>query len=459
MMIERDKIYKYETHCHTTLVSLSAKASQEDTVMFYKKIRMVLVCFVAGILVWMLTGFTYSNGNRSELSQPDTAVQNVKNNLRIAVASDLHLDPDNTDKSLDSETVYSSELVDALLWDALQQGAEMILLTGDLVNGGKLHRHEALTEKLRQAEADGVQVYVLPGNHDLAPITQTEFAELYAEFGYNEAYSRDLSSLSYCLMRDDLLLLMMDTAGYSAGAIDLPEAQKREDNEPFFSESTLRWAEECMKTAQEKHLPILAAGHFNFLPDISKQPGSGYCVENGDRFADLLRRYNAPLYLSGHMHIRGVYQENGLTELMTEYLLNYPTGYSILDLCEDRLCYTPRRIHVDAWAQETGVTDPVLLNFADWQQEALFRYSVSNVGYMCERNPLADEEQRDAIGFFYTVMNSFWDGTLSEKREAIKRMPGYDPFFRCAEGYAYGWWLNELIETSSPLLKGFELLF
>ena len=36
-------------------------------------------------------------------------------------------------------------------------------------------------------------------------------------------------------------------------------------------------------------------------------------------------------------------------------------------------------------------------------------------------------------------------------------MPGYEPFFRCAEGYAYGWWLKELIRTASPLLKGFTL--
>ena len=81
----------------------------------------------------------------------NTAESKEGSALRIAVASDLHLDPDNTDKSLGSEVVYSLELVDALLWDARQQGAEMLLLTGDLVNGGKPHRHEALAEKLHRA--------------------------------------------------------------------------------------------------------------------------------------------------------------------------------------------------------------------------------------------------------------------------------------------------------------------
>ena len=390
-------------------------------------------------------------------SEADGTENAERSSLRIAVASDLHLDPDNTDKSQGTEVVYNMELVDALLWDAKQQGAEMILLTGDLVNGGKPQRHEALAEKLRKAEREGLPVYVLPGNHDLAPVGQTEFASFYEDFGYAEACSRDPVSLSYCVIRDGVMLLMMDTAGYSLGAIDLPGAAARSRNDPFFSEETLRWAEACLQDAKEKSLTVLAAGHYNLLPEISRQPGSGYCIENGDRFTEMLRTYGVPLYLSGHMHTRGVYQEEGLTELLTEYLLGYPTGYSLLDLSGNTLRYTPRRVDVDAWAAATGQDDAVLKNFTDWQQEGLYNYSVSNINYMSERNPINEEDKGDAIGFFYTVMNAFWSGTLSEQSARIEAMPGYEPFFRCAEGYAYGWWLKELIRTASPLLKGFTL--
>ena len=53
--------------------------------------------------------------------------------LRIAVASDLHFDPDNTDKRAGLGAVaYNPELIDALLFDASAQGAELLLLTGDL---------------------------------------------------------------------------------------------------------------------------------------------------------------------------------------------------------------------------------------------------------------------------------------------------------------------------------------
>ena len=54
-------------------------------------------------------------------------------------------------------------------------------------------------------------------------------------------------------------------------------------------------------------------------------------------------------------------------------------------------------------------------------------------------------------------MDAYWRGELHERREELEAMPGRDPFFRCAEGYAYGWWLRDLIENASPLLRGFTL--
>jgi len=380
--------------------------------------------------------------------------------LRIAVASDLHLDPDNTNKNAValSAAGYNMELVDALLWDAREQGAAFLLLTGDLVNGGRPHRHAALAEKLRQAEAAGLPVYVLPGNHDLAPVGQQEFAAFYADFGFDEAYSRDLSSLSYCVMREDAALLMMDMGGYSLGAIDLPEAGKRQNNEAFLSEETLRWAETMLREARSRGLPVLCAGHFNLLTQESRNPeASGYHVENGERFAALLRKYGVPLFLSGHTHVRAVYREEGLTEQVTEYLLSYPTGYSMLDMEDGRLRCLPRRVDVSAWAGQSGQRDPALLDYTAWQQEQLRSYSEENVKYMAQRNPIGKKEQEQAAAFFYAVMDAFWRGELYERREEMRAMPGYDPFFRCAEGYAYGWWLRDLLDNVSPLLKGYTL--
>ena len=391
--------------------------------------------------------------------KPETSPFPAVQGLRVAVGSDLHFDPDNrANGAALSAAGYNFELVDALLWDARQQGAKLILLTGDLVNGGKPHRHEALAEKLSIAELTGLDVYVLPGNHDLAPIGQTDFAKYYAAFGFEEACSRDEASLSYCIMRDDLTLLMMDLGGYSAGAIDLPGAGKRYDNEAFVSEKTLAWAEKILNEASERGVPILCAGHFNLLTRESRDPdSSGYFVENGERLAALLRKYDVPLYLSGHTHVRAVHQEQGLTEQVKEYLLAYPTGYTVLDISDDALRCLPRRVDVDAWASETGQTDMSLLHFTDWQQEELKRYSLENVEYMAKRNSISRREKKEASAFFYAVMDAFWRGELFDRREEMKAMPGMEPFFRCAEGYAYGWWLQDLLDNVSPLLSGYTL--
>lgn len=379
--------------------------------------------------------------------------------LRIAAASDLHFDPDNTNKKAGLGAVaYNPELIDALLCDAAEQVAELLLLTGDLVNLGKREHHEALAEKLRAAEACGMEVFVLPGNHDLAPVSQREFAAIYDDFGYEDACSRDRASLSYCVMRDDLCLLMMDTAGYDHSAIDLPDAPYRTDDEAFLSERTLRWAEQMLAEAKEKKLPVLCAGHYNILTAEGRDSTrSGLYLENGARFAQLLRDYEAPLYLSGHVHTRYVLQEQGLTELITEYLLAYPTGYSMLDLAPDAITYMPRRVNVDAWAAETEQKDHTLLHFSSWQQKQLRQYSVQNVNDMCVRNPLSHREAKHAAAFFYAVMDAYWRGDLAAERETLLAMRGCEPFFRCAEGYAYEWWLRDLIDNASPQLGGFTI--
>ena len=422
----------------------------------------VLIGILAALVIFLSPGETSPAGRTAADDPPAAEVKQeipmLPGGLKIAVGSDLHFDPDNTDKSKGlSAVAYNPELVDALLWDAGKEGAEILLLTGDLVNGGKIHRHTALTEKLQQAEKDGLAIYVLPGNHDLSPVTQTEFAQLYAAFGYEEAYSRDAASLSYCVFRDDLMLLMMDTGGYSISAIDLPGVPERSSVYAFLSDQTLLWAERMLREAESRKVPVLCAGHYNLLPAVSREEG-GFYLENGTRFAELLKKYSVPLYLSGHMHIRSVYQEDGLTELLTEYLLSYPSGYSLLNLTEDAVQGFPRRVDIEAWAAENGSDDPVLLHYSAWQQEELRKYCRSTVEAMAERDhALKESELELAADFFYQTMDAFWAGTLSRQGEALASVPGYREFFRCADSFTIGRWIREMFESASPLMAGFTL--
>ena len=81
-------------------------------------------------------------------------------------------------------------------------------------------------------EKDGIQVVVIPGNHDInnrnaasfdgrsrqmaEAVSANEFAEIYNDFGYDEALSRDPASLSYTYdLGPDMRLLMLDSCQYS----------------------------------------------------------------------------------------------------------------------------------------------------------------------------------------------------------------------------------------------------
>ena len=72
--------------------------------------------------------------------------------LRIAVSSDLHMDPDNSDRTRGTQVVYNQELVDALLRDAKEQGAAFILITGDLVSSDGV---TDIVERMGEPDANG----------------------------------------------------------------------------------------------------------------------------------------------------------------------------------------------------------------------------------------------------------------------------------------------------------------
>ena len=406
--------------------------------------------------------------SRSPVSDGSRSLLPASPGLRIAVASDLHLDPDNTDKSnAASETVYNMEIVDALLWDARRQGAEILLLTGDLVNGGRENKHAALAKKLRQAETQGLRVYVLPGNHDLYPINQSTFTAYYADFGYNDAFSRDPASLSYSVIVDNLMLLMLDTAGYDPHAIDLSGSLAAAGNMglleagntdwAFLSEQSISWAQSMLEEARDRELTVLCAGHYNLLTSTSRQPGSGYYLRNGEKMASLLQEFKVPLYLSGHMHLRGVYQEGGLTELLNECLTAYPVAYAILDLTDQQLVYTPCNLDVGAWASQAGERDDHLLYFDAWQKDLRLAGCRHTVSLLAEKQGVPQEEASPAVDFFYTFLESYWRGTLAEDAQGLMQSPGYEPFMRCAEGSTYGPWVRDLLQHVSPMLAGFTL--
>ncbi|MBR1566893.1 MAG: metallophosphoesterase [Oscillospiraceae bacterium] len=294
---------------------------------------------------------------------------------------------------------YSEEIMDAFLAEAIAQKPEALLLTGDLTFNGALLSHTALAAKLREAEAAGLRIYVLTGNHDLdnpnaalfsgAEFQRVPFAEsadfrrIYADFGFDEALSIDTDSLSYVVdLNEDTRLLMLDfnTRHDPCG----------------ISDKSLEWVEEQLRAARDAGLHVLAAGHQNIFQLTVFR--AGYVIGNADRLAELFRRYGVTLYLSGHLHCQHWKTEQGLTEIATSALAVSPCQYGVLTVSGDKLSYQTKETDVTAWAKERGRTEAELLDFPAYAADffdgrnrastaetlSLFHFTSEEVEYMTE---------------------------------------------------------------------------
>ncbi|MGN0777115.1 MAG: metallophosphoesterase family protein [Candidatus Ventricola sp.] len=360
--------------------------------------------------------------------------------LRIAAATDLHVNPTlrytNVVNPLEP---FHLQIVDAFLWDAGQRGTDVILLLGDNTNQGRLTQHEALVEKLRAAEENGMTVLVLPGNHDIGEVSPDQFAELYADFGYGEAFSRDSTSLSYSVLRGRQMFLMLDTNGY--------------DNlmsSAYLTDETLSWARQQLDSARQMGCQVIAAGHYPLCTSHSTE------FVGKEKAIRLLEEYGVQLYLCGHLHKRCVTVQGNLTELVVDQTISYPCCYA--DLTADSgVVYQPHSIDVSAWASQFAADSPDLLQFDAYQRRLEQERCCMIVEKLKQDQSISREDQRLAEDFFFQMMDYRAHGTLSRYADALKAHPGCKIMVRLGEGTIYSRWIPSVLSDAVPYTTGFML--
>ena len=362
--------------------------------------------------------------------------------LTLAAATDLHVNPAYQMVGLINplEPVHL-QIVDAFLWDAQRNGVDVVLLLGDITNQGRVAQHELLIEKLRAAQAAGLRVLVLPGNHDIGEVGTSEFAQLYAEFGYGDAYSRDDVSLSYTMRVGDRLLMLLDTHGY--------EGQR---DSASISRGTLVWMGQQLAVAKENGWQVIAAGHYPMITEHST-PFTGR-----EEALRLFQAYGVELYLSGHLHKRCVTAKDGLTELVVDQTIAYPCCYARLTFSDDgAIAYQPSAIAVSQWAAENGVQDANLRAFDAYQTALEKERSASVVERIRRDREVAPEDLQQAKDFFWLMTDCRAHGTLSRYADALRHHPGYELMVDLSVETIYERWIPKTINTAVPYTTGFEL--
>ena len=308
---------------------------------------------------------------------------------------------------------YLPELLEAFLDEVIEEKPSALVLSGDITMNGERMNHEELAGRLARVQDAGVQVLVIPGNHDINnghaavyygaekesvdSIDGEDFYEIYRRYGYDQALSRDSSSLSYVYALDEKnWLLMLDSCQYE------PENKV----EGRIKESTLAWMDEQLLKAREQGIFVLPIAHHNLLAQ-SRMYTTQCAMDNNSEVIDLLQKYRLPLFFSGHLHVQRVRKHKaepgvddgayGIQEIITDALSIPPCQYGEVVWDEDgSISYETRSVDVSGWARKTGSGNPDLLDFEDWSYHYIqklisdqIRGVVQNLGEDVERSMAA----------------------------------------------------------------------
>lgn len=370
--------------------------------------------------------------------------------VTLMVAADLHyLARDLTDLQSSFQYIsdhgdgkvmeYIWEITDAFVAKVIEKRPDLVVLAGDLSFEGEKKSHIELAGKLRKIEMAGIPVIVIPGNHDInnprssgfnqdsvepaESITPEEFEDIYQDFGYMEAVSRDSYSLSYVYQINDYTrALMLDTCQY----------EPRNKVGGMIKDDTYDWIEEQMEDAWNLGMNVIPVGHHNLL-DQSEVYLEDCTIEHSESFIDQLESWKVPLFLSGHLHVQHSMrsqEDSGIYEIVTSSLSTPPCQYGVLHYGDDgSFQYHTEPVGVRDWAEKEGKTDENLLNFDSFGKKYL-----SRVFYNQAMDEFANlkifqdisQYQKDQMAKVYAELNAAcYEGDVVTVLERIMEKPGY----------------------------------
>lgn len=234
----------------------------------------------------------------------------------------------------------SVEAFEAVVDRAINEKADVLLISGDLTKDGERVSHERVAQTLERALQAGVKPYVIPGNHDVnnnkasyydgdrtyaaATVTADEFAGIYRNCGYGDTSDRYQNTLTYvCEPVTGLTLLCIDSSRLSDGV--------------------LQWLLTQADNATARGQQVVAMTHHHLVEhaDGIQTLLNSLCTDNGDHIAQKLMAHGVRLVLSGHGHFSDavtVWNQDhtkSLTEVTTGSTVTYPAHYRVATLSDD----------------------------------------------------------------------------------------------------------------------------
>lgn len=249
--------------------------------------------------------------------------------------------------------IAAPEVLDQVIAKYLESDIQVLLVSGDLTKDGEKQSHIDFKNKLKPLADKGVKIFVVPGNHDINMpiamryqgnktfptdrITPKLFEEIYAEYGYKDALSRDTNSLSYvAALNTSTWLLTIDVARYD-------EYHEKTTSGGRLKAETKEWMLSVLKQAKEEGKQVIAMMHWGVVEHIPFQARffPNYLVEDNKKIASLLADNGVKLVFTGHFHSNDITEfvsdsGNKIYDVETGALVSYPFAYRFVELTKDQ---------------------------------------------------------------------------------------------------------------------------
>lgn len=231
---------------------------------------------------------------------------------------------------------------------------EAVLIVGDLTKDGEKESHDYVLEKIKELLMYGIQVYVIPGNHDIGGKAyryvgdEKEEVETIDRDGWNNYYLAEVMKPS---SHDRIQYADFNTSTFAVepfegltilgidGSDNDASIGRLSDNDRGFISM-------AAEKAREKGNTIIAMSHWQVLNHFDQQSTleSACRFEDADEIRDFLMEQGVHLLLTGHFHVNGIttYKDStgvipdSLVEITTGSPITYPLPFRILTISEDR---------------------------------------------------------------------------------------------------------------------------
>lgn len=291
--------------------------------------------------------------------------------LKIGVITDVHYLSESLMDSSDIVTKYETRtgrniieapaILDQAVTDYVKSDIDMLFIAGDMTKDGEKQSHIDFAKKLKPLTDRGIRIFVVPGNHDInvphavslknnqaQPTEKTspsDFEDIYAACGYNEAIKRDTASLSYVAeINEEVWLLAIDACLYK-------EYKDSSISNGKITWDTEQWIIKALQEAKDKNIRVISMMHHGLVEHFiyQSQIFAQYLVYDWHRLANLFADNGVEIIFTGHFHANDITlftSKNGnkIYDIETGSLSAYPFAYRFIELSETGIKITTKNI-------------------------------------------------------------------------------------------------------------------